>query len=102
MPGEPVPMPRHLLEPVLNELPIGRSVYTVPWALDVDPDGRCWINPEASGTTHPLGTATMRVTRVPDGFAVELAASDQHRWTHRHPVRDSYLPVVDLQIAERR
>jgi hypothetical protein len=58
----------------------GRDAFVVPWAMHVDPDGRCLVAAAASWTDTASGTSQMRIRRLPDGVAVDLTGVT-HRWT---------------------
>ncbi|MBD3004897.1 hypothetical protein [Streptomyces sp. 5-10] len=54
----------------IADLPVGRTAYTVPWAMFLDPEGRVWLNPEKSISESKSGTVEVRISRGTDGFRV--------------------------------
>jgi hypothetical protein len=49
---------------------IGEVAYTLPWAMWVDTDRRCWLHPHYPARESAGGTVQMRVERRLDGYHV--------------------------------
>lgn len=74
----------------IGEMKPGTSGWTVPWALWVDLDNRCFLL-EAT----PSGTMQLRVARDSAGhYSVDAAATD-HQW--RAEVRPGYASRADTK-----
>ena len=100
--GTPVRLPARLIQKRLVDIPIGTSVWEVPWAMWVDRVGACWMSGTFSwdGNHHfdnrPQGTADMRITRVQGGFKVDMQRS-RHRWGFEDKMPGEFdIPVVEL------
>lgn len=78
---EPVRLPEHLEEPTLGSMLVGESAWTVPWAMRITTDRRCYVDPRFTPHDRLHGTASMRLTRVPDGWQADLSEVGDFRWT---------------------
>lgn len=63
----------------IAEMVVGQTGYTVPWAMWVDEERRCWLAPDCPLTPHPHGTATMQVTRDDEGWHVTVPSGARWR-----------------------
>lgn len=54
----------------LGQMKIGKSAYTVPWAMAVTMDGFCYLNAHYTFKKDPYGTAQMEVSRSKEGYTV--------------------------------
>ncbi len=75
----PAQLPADRLELKIGSLQIGQSGFCVPWAMWVDLDNQCWLNPDYRVSAHPGGTVQMRVSRAEDGFYVVVPPGE--RWS---------------------
>lgn len=64
-------LPDGMEEYTISSMSVGEAMYTVPWAMWVDRQRRCWLRPDFSIDKNPQGTASMRVRREQDGFHVD-------------------------------
>jgi len=93
-------------ECTLDSMSTGDVVFTVPWAMLVDSNGRCWLHPKYTAHTQPVGTVQMRVKLQEDGYHVWRV--DGYRYSPIHslgfasPADNKYLPVVELHGNELR
>ena len=78
----------------LRDMQIGDTGYTVPWAMSVDRDRKCWLRASYTIDTQPGGTVQMRVTRREDGYHVWLV--DGHAYDPVELPAFEFLPVVEL------
>lgn len=91
-------LPEEFFETPISALKIGQMAYVVPWAMEIDSDGLCWISAD-----HPVdltggGTACMRITRTEHGFDASLVRDFDHKWSrHKGPLTGNYLPITNLQ-----
>jgi hypothetical protein len=76
-------------------LPVGKSGFTVPWAMVVTPNRSCFLRAGYTFHPAPFGTAAMHVTRHADGYEVKLDRS--FRYTPQ-PAGDTadLIPVLRL------
>jgi hypothetical protein len=63
-------LPEHLEEYTVESMMTGESAFTVPWAMWVDRDRRCWLHPGYRVSSQPGGTVRMLVERRDDGYHV--------------------------------
>lgn len=93
-------LPENREESTLGGMSVGEGAFTVRWAMWVDPQRRCWVDPDYPVTNLPLGTSNMRVERRADGYHVWVppGATWQPRPRSGHNgVDDStHIPVVEL------
>jgi hypothetical protein len=90
-----MPLPKHLIQATLEDMVPGTQTWTVPWAMNVDTDLRCWLNTHHTPNADPGGTVTMLVVRRPDGtFAVDLTHCGDYRWDPREHVRGVPVDVL--------
>lgn len=54
----------------ISNMAIGTMGYTLPWAMIVTSDGRCFLNGGYTFDPRPGGSVTMRVTRTSKGWEV--------------------------------
>lgn len=64
----------------IKDMPFGEWKYTVPWAMQVDMDGLCWINAAFTVEDQRSGTVTMGVLRDAGGVSVQIRDLD-YLWT---------------------
>ncbi|MBI4033901.1 hypothetical protein HY379_02780 [Candidatus Saccharibacteria bacterium] len=91
----------------LRNLEVGEETWTVPWAMNIDAERRCWLSAGYAGHDEPWGTVTMLVRREEEGFVVEIDLSDDYKWHISHaltsedfndqdPEKPDYLPVIRI------
>jgi hypothetical protein len=74
-------LPEDLETPGHNEMEIGESTYTAPWAMEVDTERRCWLMPSLIKRNHTFGGALqMEVTREEEGFVVNVSRVENFTW----------------------
>ena len=97
----PATLPGEYVEHTLANLRVGESTWTVPWAMDVDDERRCWLTPSFTGHPTPGGTVQMLVERREDGYHVWLAPDYKY-----HPTGgrsgSAGIPVVKLHRGDTR
>ncbi|QQG96192.1 hypothetical protein HBE99_04430 [Mycobacteroides chelonae] len=74
-------LPEGIEETAISDMTVGDVAYTVPWAMWVDRQRRCWLRPDFSVETAPCGTASMRIRKRTDGFHVERTGyAREYEW----------------------
>lgn len=101
IPPQNAKMPQQFLQKELGDLKIGESCYTMPWAMWIDLEGRCWLNPRYPVDEKPRGTVKMYVFRKQAGYYVNIWNCKDHGWQRvKQPsfVGQSgpWIPVVQL------
>jgi hypothetical protein len=79
---------------------IGEQAYTVPWSVQVDENGQCWIRGDYAFTYQPFGTSQMPITRTRNGFEVKVNNGGQYEQAQISPETKSQmdlLPVSKIQ-----
>lgn len=101
-------LPEDLETPSLQGMEIGQSAWSVPWAMEVDTERRCWLKASFTGEEEPCGTVSMQVTRVYDGFIVDLSrvpsdetwdtqyATDADEMDEQDRENPKFLPVIQI------
>lgn len=94
-------LPLDMTKDTIAGMSPGTSAWTVPWAMSVDADMKCWLI--ASYTVHeaPGGTVEMLVTRESDGsYSVMTPRSRKYSPGPSHYVGDpDMLPVSQLSVV---
>lgn len=89
---------------ILSRLAIGETAFTVPWAMAVSEDGRCYLNGGYTTEARPGGTVTMKVERKEEGFVVTVPPTKRYSTAERPPWVGSGLadifPVVEVRIGD--
>lgn len=62
----------------IENLPLNEKWYTLPWAMDVDPEGGCWLNPTYPIEKAPHGTLNLPLMRTSKGITVYPRPG--HKW----------------------
>ena len=75
-------LPEHLARITIKDMIVGEQAYTVPWSIQVDQEGRCWIRGDYAFTHRRFGTSKMSITRTNDGFEVEVSRGTQYEQVH--------------------
>lgn len=101
-------LPEDLETPSLRGIEIGQSAWSVPWAMEVDSERRCWLKATFTGHKDSGGTVSMLVRRVEEGFIVDLSrmpddetwdtqyATDAEEIDGQDPENPKFLPVVQI------
>lgn len=84
-------MPEEFCDRTLGSLTVGETAWTMPWALWVDSERDCWVDPNMIFQDHSSG-CTIKVTREIGGFEVELKGCN-YRWTITH----GYKPGIKVK-----
>ncbi len=87
-------LPEGVEEPTIERMATGDVGYTVPWAMWVDGERRCWLKPSFTLRERPGGTAQLRVARQDDGYHVWVPAGET--WTVEHGSAHTDVPVAQL------
>ena len=69
---EPVTLPNDLETKTIAMMFPGETLYTVPWAMLVDIDRRCWLRGDYRVSDQRANTSTMEIHRNSRGFDVRL------------------------------
>jgi hypothetical protein len=88
-------MPEAMCEKTIADLRIGEGTWALPWAMLVDNDRCCWLQPEFAQNSRPGGTTEMRIERTKEGFVVDISRCGYHRW-HKDSPSPNCLPIVKL------
>ena len=95
-------LPENLEGPTIATMATGETAYTVPWAMWVDNDRHCWLQPAFPAESEPGGTVQMRVELQRDGYHVWPTTG--HRYSPEEEPgivtteRPEYIPVAELHI----
>jgi hypothetical protein len=95
-------LPEAYESPSIDSMLEGDTFFTVPWAMWVDRERRCWLHPGYIIHEEPGGTVEMLVTRTADGFVVDISGVEDHKWGleeepgYMSPEDTEYIPVVRL------
>ena len=74
-----LPERRERAQEYIENMEPGSSGWTVPWAMSVDEDGRCYLNSRYTIHPQPGGTVEMLVTRHGNAFHVDISQC-RHTW----------------------
>lgn len=83
----------------IQDMIVGEAAFTVPWSIQVDQEGFCWIRGDYAFTHQQFGTSRMSVTRANSGFEVEVSRGTQYEKVYISPEAKSQmalLPVVRI------
>jgi hypothetical protein len=64
-------LPEYMARVTIKDMIIGEQAFTVPWSVQVDQDGMCWIRGDYAFTHRQFGTSKMSIKRTFDGFEIE-------------------------------
>jgi len=70
-------LPEDMIRVTIKDMVVGEEAYTVPWSIQVDQDGRCWIRGDYNFSHRPFGTNQMKIRRTRDGFEVQVPPGEQ-------------------------
>ncbi|AOZ63813.1 hypothetical protein SEA_WEASELS2_235 [Rhodococcus phage Weasels2] len=84
-------------EDCIENLPVGRTAYTVPWAMWVNSKGECFLHPQYTWDRKPGGTVDMLIRRERDGFYVKIPPDEKYERRNSPGYNSSadtkYIPV---------
>lgn len=66
-------VPEELRTNTLKDIPENITVYTVPWAMEVDDNGLFWLNEEYLFYYYKCETSTLKVTKNKNGWIVDVS-----------------------------
>ena len=92
-------LPEQMFRVTIKDMLIGESAYTVPWSIQIDQYGRCWIRGDYTFTHRKFGTSQMPIKRTSCGFEVQVSHSQQYDQAYISPqaqLQMSLLPVVKI------
>lgn len=86
-----------MTEKKLEDLPVGGSAWTLPWAMYADKDGKLWLDGKFPAMKSAGGTVCMLVYRKEQGFVVNVSETrDDESWDGRRSLAN----VLPLQVIE--
>jgi hypothetical protein len=86
----------------IKDMIVGEQAYSVPWSLQADQEGRCWIRGDYAFTHRAFGTSKMSIKRTRSGFEVEVSHDTQYDLVYISPeakTQMNLLPVVRISSA---
>ncbi len=92
-------LPEYLARVTIKDMIVGEKAYTVPWSLQVDQNGVCWLRGDYAFRHRKFGTSTMMITRTAEGFEVKVSAGTRFEQLCLPPGARSriiLLPVVKI------
>jgi hypothetical protein len=92
-------LPEQMLRVTIKDMLIGESAYTVPWSIQIDQHGRCWIRGDYTFTHRKFGTSQMAIKRNAYGFEVQVSRDQQYDQAYISPqaqLQMNLLPVVRI------
>ncbi len=78
-------LPVELEDKMLRNLPKNQRVYTTPWAMYADADGKLWLNGNYTYTAKPQGTSELLVWYDDEGYICDKTKCANYRWTRGTP-----------------
>jgi hypothetical protein len=78
-------LPEHMARVSIRDMVVGEEAYTVPWSVQVDQNGQCWIRGDYNFTHQPFGTSQMPITRTSGGYEVRTSPGTQYEQTQLSP-----------------
>lgn len=92
-------LPEHMVRVTIKDMIVGEHAYTVPWSIQVDQEGSCWIRGDYAFTHRQFGTSRMSIKRTTDGFEVRVDTDSQYEQVYISPeakLQMTLLPVVKI------
>lgn len=91
-------LPDSLLGTLISSLEVGTEAFVAPYAMEVDAEGRCWINTDYFIEFEGV-TTCLRIVRTEHGFDAFYDRSYHHKWCRSHgSLTGNYLPVTRLYV----
>lgn len=78
-------LPEGCEEYTISSMSTGEKGYTVPWAMWVDSERKCWLHPHYTISGHPGGTVQMKVQKRSDGYHVWLVDGERYSISRNGP-----------------
>lgn len=75
-----ITLPDELRTDTLQDIVIGKSVYTPPWAMKVDVDNSVWLDTSYTYSLNVFGTSALKVKKTSYGWEVDVSSCNQYRW----------------------
>lgn len=72
-----------------------KSIYTVPWAMQADEQGRLWLNRGYISCRQPFGTYKMKVTKKNDLYICDVSLCKDFCWQRDRGWTDGF-PVAQV------
>ena len=94
-----VKLPPEMLQKTIGTMFPGETLYTVPWAMEIDSERRCWINTTFAAMEEPGGTVRMEITRTPDGYHVRIPADERYLYNSKPSTAAPYAPVIEVVVG---
>jgi hypothetical protein len=94
-----VGLPEHMARVTIKDMIVGEEAYTVPWSVQVDQHGRCWIRGDYTFTYEQFGTSQMPIKRTARGFEIKVSRNEQYDQVFISPearLQMELLPVVKI------
>lgn len=93
-------LPENLEAAAIDTMMTGEVAYTVPWAMWVDTQRRCWLHPKYTTHETPHGTVEMRIELRQDGYHVWPPAGATWDMQEDHSYFGGgsieFIPVIEL------
>ena len=92
-------LPEHMTRVTIKDMIVGEEAYTVPWSVQVDLEGQCWIRGDYAFTHREFGTSKMSIKRTNSGFEVSVARGTQYEKVHissEARAQMALLPVISI------
>ena len=89
-------LPEHLARVTIKDLIVGEEAYTVPWSIQVDETGRCWIRGDYAFTHRQFGTSKTLIKRTFEGFEVEVVRGTQYEQAQLSPEAKSQMALMPI------
>jgi hypothetical protein len=73
-------LPKNKEERLIQDMKIGESGYSVPWAMWVDEQKNCWLNEEYAIHKEKDVSRELKVEKLSEGYIVYIHDID-HNWS---------------------
>ena len=92
-----IQLPERMARVAIKDLIVGEQAYTVPWSIQVDQDGRCWIRGDYAFTHREFGTSKTAIKRTPNGFEVKVSQGTQYEPVYISPEARSQMVLLPVE-----
>jgi hypothetical protein len=92
-------LPEYMARVAIKDMIVGEKAFTVPWSIQVDHEGLCWIRGDYAFTHRQFGTSKMSIKRTFDGFEVETSRDTRYEQVYISSdakAQMDLLPVVSI------
>lgn len=72
--------PQSKTQKKISDLNVGDHCYTLPWALWVQTDGKCFLNEDYPASTKKEGTSQLKIERTENGYIAHIYDVD-YKWS---------------------